>query len=169
MTKKNRSRCVKVNKTKAVAQKINEYKNKEFYGSNEDIHKIIDICKEHKFYVGWIVGKLKQMKHNKSIHYILRDWGFMIYADYDVGKTIVLIDFLFILPEHRRQGVATKLLNILKNKDAILLTIDLDNEIMMEFVKKQGFRRIARCRSGNEDLWAWSDKYDDEFIKKNLY
>lgn len=169
MTKKNNGRRIKINKDKQEARLVNEYKNKEFYGCNEDIHKIIEICKEHKFYTGWIVGKLKQMKHNKSIHYILRDWGFMIYADYDAGKTIVLVEFLFVLPEFRRQGVATKLINILKNKDAILLTIDLDNEGMMEFVKKQGFRRIARCRSGNEDLWSWSDKYDDEFIKKHLY
>lgn len=170
MTKKNNGKRIKINMEKAEERVINEYKNKEWSRGDEDINKIIEICKEHKFYVGWVVGKLKQMKHKKSIHYILRDWGFMIYADYTTCKSVVLIEFIFILPEHRRQGHTTKALNIFKkNKDMILLTIDKKNMPMMCCCVKQGINPLAECRSGNELFFAWSDKYDDDFIMKNCY
>ena len=138
---------------------------------NPDILKIMKICVEHNFYENFVAQKLLHIYTRKSIKYILREWGFMIYTDYSAWhENSILIDFLFILPEHRRKGHTTKLINIFKkNKDIVIMTIDKNNIPMNTCALKNEFTPIAECRSEVENFWGWSDKYDDDYIYDKLF
>lgn len=151
---------------------------KEFYTkmmnldckSNPDVLKIMKMCVENNFYEHFVCKQILRLYSCKGIKYILRDWGFIIYTNYPAHENTILIDFLFILPEHRRKGITTKMINIFKkNKDIVIMTIDRNNIPMNTCALKNEFRPIAECRSEVENFWGWSDKYDDDYIYEKCY
>ena len=133
---------------------------------------IIEIAIQYKFYPMEIMMmcvsiNLKTPK-GKCIKHISRDWGFILYTqDYHHTNT-VLIEFVFILPEHRRKGHFQRAIDIFKaNKDIVCLTTN--QRPMNLFCIKNNLKPLSLTRTKEEVFFAWSDKYDDKYILDKLF
>ena len=118
----------------------------------------------------------EEEKHSKpppiSTKYILKAWGYIIYtcSDERCPFSTVFIMFVFINPEWRRKGHFQRAIdNFKKTADIIVLTSSNENMGMFWCCKKNDIEPLAMTRSDDEIFYGWSEKYDGEFILKNVY
>ncbi len=114
--------------------------------------KIIAMAKEYKFYEDYIPNALM----NRRYH--LRDWGFIIYGKNIYAENMLNIEFIFIVPQHRRKGILTKICKTWKRKFDIISFTSSESS-MNAFAMKENFYDGGICRSGNERFYIWSEKY----------
>ena len=104
--------------------------------------------------------------------YMLKKWGFIIYteAPKKCNIQVIFIMFVFIFPDWRRKGhFQRELIKFKKSTDIVVLTSAHQNKPMAWLCRKNGLLPIAKTRSDDEYFYAWSDKYDSDFILKNVY
>lgn len=129
--------------------KINivDYKNKDFYNlCNYLEQEHIDVIKEQRSPKGNCLNNLDKFKYVFIAYDNLKPIGCL--AMKDIVDGVVELGRLYVLPEYRNQGVATKLFGIAENKakenNAKKLILDTYKrfESAINLYKKLGFYEI---------------------------
>lgn len=127
-----------------------------------DKQTIIDIAHTRDFYPLYVEMALDKWK------YSLKKWGFIIYGKNYYHDKYVNIEFIWIHPEYRRKGIFTKIIQHFQKKfDIISYTSSEDS--MKKFAEKENFFDGGVCRSGNENFYAWSNRYPIQYVMDNCY
>jgi hypothetical protein len=132
---------------------------------------IYQLCKQYNFNVPFIgavlLSRMKDdsanVKYGAVKEYIkLYNWGFIvgkiISGIHTIKKNHTLCyDYVFIFPEHRRQGHFTKHLNMAKTR-FIYINIPSDGIAMKSLCIKNGFTDVAKIDGLLEDerSYCWS-------------
>jgi len=114
----------------------------------------------------------KQKNNPIPTKYMLKNWGFIIYteAPKNCNIQVVFIMFVFIFPDWRRKGhFQRELIKFKKSTDIVVLTSNQKNLPMYLLCIKNDLTPLAMTRSEDEIFFGWSDKYDGDFILKNVY
>lgn len=104
--------------------------------------------------------------------YMLKKWGYIIYTESskECPVKVIFIMFVFIFPDWRRKGHCQREIIKFKNStDIVVLTSGVENKPMYLLCRQNGLTPIAKTRSDDEYFYAWSDKYDYDFILKHVY
>jgi len=115
--------------------------------------EILKICEKHKFYYYYVLKMLIKFEthfndgynHKKMIK--LEEWGFYILKDWGYE---ISIEFVFVLPQYRRQGYLTKLINGIKKTTPQGISFTASEGNMIRAGIKMGFKLVRTACSGRE-------------------
>ena len=71
-------------------------------------------------------------------------------------KQSMTIDFIFIIPEYRRKGYTSNIINQLKSKYDEVYINGIENDIMRKLATKLGFIYKNKCKDNVGDLYYWN-------------
>jgi len=105
---------------------------------------IYEMAKKHDFYVGFLGTTLKSCDDEQNIRPFMKlyNWGFVFgYVKYIMPLKNLFLNcqYMFVLPEHRRQGHVTKFINNMKKK-YMFINIPTSSEELINLCIKNGFR-----------------------------
>lgn len=119
---------------------------------------ILDVCEKHNFYYFYVMKLL----HTYEFSLLKRDYkemvklggfGFYICRMFHSDNELS-IQFLFILPQHRRKGIARELLktfsNVCVENKIETLSFTTDNSVMLKLGVSEGFNVVGKTYTGIE-------------------
>lgn len=105
----------------------------------EDINKLLKSVNMYSILIHDINGRI--------IAYLIGE-----ILELDDGKTVLYIDYLYVVSTYRELGIASKILDILISKvnswdiSGIMLTMDTENKKIYDFYLKRGFMPDQKYR-----------------------
>ena len=105
---------------------------------------IYDMAKEHDFYVSYLGTSLRvgRSKPNEKTFIRLFKWGFIFgYVKFVLPnkKLFLNCQYIFVLPEHRRQGHITKFINTMKEQ-YMFINVPTSCKELVNLCLNNGFR-----------------------------
>ena len=123
---------------------------------------IIELCEKYDFYHDPIVYWLNSYEETGKMEQVhSEEWGFAIICKYTPDELTpteanIMIQFIFVKPEFRRQGHMTNFINEMKKITGVVsFCTSPNNRAMIAAGDKLGFIYVCECRSGNEDYYRF--------------
>jgi|TARA_R110000787_G_C13189034_1_gene422760 GNAT superfamily N-acetyltransferase len=123
---------------------------------------IINLCEKYDFYHDGIVTLLNKYEEDGKMEQVhSKDWGFAIICKYEPDRLTptasnIMLQFIFIKPEYRRQGHLTNFMNEIKEITGVVsFCASPNNRAMISAGEKLGFKYVCECMSGTEDYYRF--------------
>jgi len=87
--------------------------------------------------------------------------GFYILQKYRRNWKKIEIMYLFIKPEYRGRGYASRIIRSIQVKSNNIYT-DSKDQVFIKIISKLGFRYIGKCRNGVEDCFHYGEEEEED-------